>query len=398
MGHLVRSVRLIEQLARRFEVTFVSGNQVPDIVRLPPDVRLVQLPAVSMGDEGNLVAATDLEATLVERAGILRAVAGRVSPDVVVTELFPFGRHKLAGEILGLLAETAESLHVCSLRDILVSKRRNQEAFDRRAVALLNEHYDALLIHTDARMLELAPLPLGDTITTPRYVTGFVGQDLLACSEVTNEILVSAGGGRVGGPLYRAALEAHRRLYPELGIPMRVVGGPFLSEAELEELSCIAAAGSAAAEVVRAVPCLAAHIASARFTVSQCGYNTALELLGTSAPALVVPFNRGGENEQMIRARHLEALGRVMLLDEHALSVDSMEDALRALISFRPRPVAVDLRGAEQSACVIEDLCGRIPPKSEVRTTLAHDRASPPVHAIPEDNPSALRGALKVTR
>ena len=43
--------------------------------------------------------------------------------------------------------------------------------------------------------------------------------------------------------------------------------------------------------------------------VSQCGYNSALEILASGRPALFVPFARGQESEQTMRARQFADLG-----------------------------------------------------------------------------------------
>ncbi len=56
---------------------------------------------------------------------------------------------------------------------------------------------------------------------------------------------------------------------------------------------------------------------AARASISQCGYNTALDLVVSEVPALVVPYGTVTENEQRHRAQRLAALGAVLCFDEN---------------------------------------------------------------------------------
>ena len=67
-------------------------------------------------------------------------------------------------------------------------------------------------------------------------------------------------------------------------------------------------------ELVRHVPDMVAEMRSARASLSQCGYNSALDLIGAHVPALVVPYETKGENKQRARAERLSALGALQLL------------------------------------------------------------------------------------
>ena len=126
-------------------------------------------------------------------------------------------------------------------------------------------------------------------------------------------MLVSAGGGIAGEPLLRAAVEAGA-LLPDDGPPLRIVAGPFLPDDAWRGLRR-AARGRSGIELRRSVPDLRAELDTAAASVSQCGYNTALDLLASRVPALVVPFADPGEDEQTRRAMLLRALGAVRVLD-----------------------------------------------------------------------------------
>jgi predicted glycosyltransferase len=90
--------------------------------------------------------------------------------------------------------------------------------------------------------------------------------------------------------------------------------------------------------------------------VSQCGYNTALDVLRAGVPALVVPFADGGEDEQTRRAARLARLGAVRVLHPDRLDARTLAAAVVELRRFRPAPVGLDLDGARRSAALLAEL------------------------------------------
>ena len=155
-------------------------------------------------------------------------------------------------------------------------------------------------------------------------------------------IVVSAGGGRVGGPLARAAIEAQ----PIADLRMRVVAGPLMPEDEFRALP-----RRDGVEIVRSVPDLGAELQAAAGSLSQCAYNTALEILRADVPALVVPYAPPGEDEQTRRARALERRGALRVHDGGDLRA-----ALRALRDFTPAATTLGLDGARRTAELLWDL------------------------------------------
>ena len=104
------------------------------------------------------------------------------------------------------------------------------------------------------------------------------------------------------------------------------------------------------------MPSLRPVLESSSLSVSQCGYNTALDLLQAGVPALVVPFAEGREDEQRVRARRLEALGAVRVLDPDELTGARLADELMATRSFTPAPIALDLDGARATLRIVSRL------------------------------------------
>ncbi|HKP11918.1 MAG TPA: glycosyltransferase, partial [Blastocatellia bacterium] len=366
MGHLVRSMALARGLSRRFRVVFLNGGPLPKGVKLPASVEVIHLPPLGLDADGKLVS-RDRRRT-VERAQELRrkailATYRDLRPQAVLIELFPFGRKKFAGELMPMLeaardASPARPIVACSLRDILVGRRDDQQKHDERAVQVANNYFDAIFVHADPALARLDESFHPHTkLTTPIHYTGYVSPEREprhAADDIRRRrIVVSAGGGLVGYPLLQAAIEAHALLEDD-EFEMRVIAGPFLPEAQWQTLRT-AAQGRRGIRLLRTVPDLCAEMRAAA-SLSQCGYNTALDILQSGTAALVVPFAKGSEDEQTKRAERLERLGAVRVLNPAQLSASRLADELRGLLDFKPRPHCLDLSGAQHSVRILSEL------------------------------------------
>ena len=357
LGHLMRSYALCAGLTEHFRVVLVCGGPVPSAIRPPEGVEIVALPPLGVGPDGRFGShdprlAVD-EAWAVRRRRIL-ATFRAVRPGAVLVELFPFGRAKFARELVPLLeaARASGAPAACSLRDILVSRRPDQQAHDDRARALADAHLDVVLVHSDPRFarLEESFAPATPLAVPVRY-TGFVARDPAARRAPGPHVVVSAGGGRVGEPLLAAAAAAQSAV----GVPMRLIAGPLLPEAAWQRLRA-AVAGRPGIELLRSVPDLGAELRGAAGSVSQAGYNTALEVLRSGVPALLVPYATPEEDEQLRRARRLERLGAVRVLDPADAEPAALAREIERLPAFMPRPAAVDLDGAARTAEILHEL------------------------------------------
>jgi predicted glycosyltransferase len=170
--------------------------------------------------------------------------------------------------------------------------------------------------------------------------------------------VVSAGGGRVGEPLLRCALEAQPEIRARTGLVLRLVAGPFLPEDAFRSLQA-AASGRDGVVLERQVDDLCAVLAGATASLSQGGYNTTLDVLRAGVPALVVPFAEGREDEQRRRARRLQALGALRVLEPEELDPPALAAAVVELVAFRPSQLRLDLDGARRSVAAIEGLLTR---------------------------------------
>ena len=376
MGHLVRSLALAAGLGERFRVVFLNGGPLPVGMKIPDGVEIVNLPPLGLAPDGQLVS-RDRRRT-VERAQYLRRriileTYQQLRPQVVFVELFPFGRKKFTGELLPLLeaardARPFRSLVCCSLRDILVGKKSHQQKHDERAVELANSYFDAIMVHSDPTFARLEDSLLSYTaLRASLYYTGFVQADrkpfIKAVPKRRRQILVSAGGGLVGETLFRTAVEAYSLLRQTHDVGMKIIAGPFLPEEAWQSLRA-ASHGQHGLSLKRFVPDLCAEMRNSIASISQGGYNTTLDILRSGVPALIVPFADGAEDEQLKRARRLEALGAIRLLEQQQMDATRFAEEMRQLLHFSPQRLHLDLNGVRNTTRIVESLVAARQPKT----------------------------------
>lgn len=360
IGHLVRARQLARVLARAgHQVTLASGG-MPD-GREAVGYHFVQLPPVRTEgtDFRNLLDENGETATperLAARREQLAALARELSPDIVVTEHFPFGRRQLAGEFLALIAAAKaanpRALVLSSIRDVLVAPQRPDrlaEAAERIATL-----FDAVLVHGDPQVLPLeASWPVTPEITGKLVYTGYLAE-LPALpgtpAESSGMILVSGGGSAAALPLFDAALAA-ARLLPQRSFHLLI--GRSVAEADFVALRQSAPDN---ARVEWARPDFPALLAGCALSISQAGYNTVLDLLQAGRPALLVPFDAGNETEQALRAAALARAGlaRIATVAEGPQALAAAIEA--ALAQGAPPTAKVDLDGANGTVAAIAKL------------------------------------------
>ena len=368
MGHLIRSFSLARSLSQHFHVIFLNGGPLPQNIEPPEQITIIDLPPLGMSNDKQLLSRhhvyTVSEAKAIRRQRILQTLH-QSQADVVLIELFPFGRKKFAFELLPLLkAIHKQKIHpqvVCSVRDILVNDRKDQQRHDDRARWLVDRYFDAVLVHADPQFARLEEsFKPRKALAKPVYYTGFVTPDKPPRYGRNDfaPLVVSVGGGLVGMPLLQTAIAAHQLLWPKIQLPFTLVAGPFLPEAEWQRLQAMATA-LPSITLYRSVPDLTRLIAEARASLSQCGYNTAMDLILTGTPALVVPFTEGREDEQLNRALRLQQLGLVHLLMQQQLTPERLAEKIYELLTFQPSNTdsfAID--GAQQTASLINEFTG----------------------------------------
>ena len=360
-GHLARALTLARAyLAAGHEIRVASGG-IPASHLQDATVPLVQLPPLrsdgvdfsTLLDESGAVADADLHA---RRRQMLTDLVATWRPDVIITELFPFGRRTLSGEFLGLLDATralAKRPLICaSVRDILAPPSKPAKA--ARTEEIVSHFYDAVLVHADPDTITLdRSWPVSPTLAPYLRYTGFVAAPPAEPHPEgagTGEVLVSAGGGSVGAPLFDAALKAAR----SSALHWRLLVGGRSAEEDTAELNRQAPPNLRAEPANPAFRSMLYHAAA---SVSMCGYNTALDILQAGTPAVFVPFDSGGETEQGLRAAALARLDGIATLRTAELSADRLLSALDNVMTAPRRPRQTrGLHGAEETVRITREL------------------------------------------
>lgn len=362
MGHLVRSLALADSLSSDFQITLLNGGRLPKKLKIPSGIKIVNLPPLGFDDDGQLVsrdARRTVERAQKARQKIILERYRTLKPDVVLIELFPFGRNKFTNELLPLIEEAQKrSKIICSVRDILVNTRKDQLRHDKRAIKIAELFFNAILVHSDEAFARFEDSLQEDLkINIPVYYTGFVSPDPLPSSKTFKKnsnqknILVSAGGGLVGEDLFQTAVKAHRILSSHLKVKTTIVGGPFVPKPVWRSLQK-SAENDEHIHFKRFVPDLREQMRRADVSVSQCGYNTALDILSTKVPALVVPFgNSEGENEQTVRAKRLEENGLLRVCGNP--TADELARKTEDTFDFQPKRLDLNIDGGKNSSRVI---------------------------------------------
>ena len=362
-GHLSRALTLGRAFADAgHDVTVASGG-MPAPQLNTDGVSLLALPPLrSDGTDFTRLLTADGDiadaAYLNSRAIALTEAVRRVNPDVLITELYPFGRRSLADEFLALLS-TARSLPyrpvvLSSVRDILAPPSKPAKAV--RTEEIIERFYDGVLVHSDPEITPLdASWPVTDNLAERLFYTGFVAPPAPGPHEQgegANEILVSAGGGSVGQPIFRAAIEAAQKM------PNRrwrlLVGGQD-AEDRIAELRHMTNGENVLLEPVR--PDFRQMLPLAAASVSMCGYNTAMDLLQCATPAVLIPFDDGKEVEQTLRAKSLARLPAVDVLPSAKLTGEALAQAVDRVLHQGPRkPLDGGFDGARKSVEIATSL------------------------------------------
>lgn len=342
-GHLARALELAKAFrVAGHEVRLVSGGFPVRHLDFA-GVELVQLPPLKSDgtdfrellDENGDIAG---EPYLRERIAMIEGCLVTFRPDIVITELFPFGRRALRGEFNALI-DLARGLHrppvvLSSVRDILAPPSKPDRI--AQTTGLISNFYDAVLVHADPEIVTLdQSWPVTPEIAEKLAYTGYVAPPRTsspATRDGIGEILVSTGGGAVGTAVFQTAMQA-AAIMPER--KWRLLVGGMDGAERITRLRDRYPGSPAVLEPAR--PDFRQMLGKAHASVSLCGYNTALDVLGSNVPAVFVPFDEGGETEQRIRAKSLAQQNGIVHLPADDLTPRALCHQIERVVADPPR-------------------------------------------------------------
>lgn len=361
IGHLKRTAVLTRAFQRAgMKVTIVSGGQEVPGLNIG-DAKLIQLPPVRAADKYFKVLIDEqdreIDQTFInQRRDILLQIFKREGPDIILTELFPFGRRQLRAELTALLDEAinrhVRPLIISSVRDILVDPPKPERV--QEMLVRIEKYYDRVLVHGDPNLI-----PFGETFRHADQITDRVAYSGYVVDVPqkkingpgTGEVIVSAGGGAVSEELFRAAMAA--RIQTSLSDrTWRILAGNSLPQKVFAQLKRDAPEGFV---IERARPDFTTMVANCILSISQGGYNTVMEVLAARTRGVIVPYAGGLETEQTLRTRLLQNRNGIRNLPEKALNSRTLANAVEDALSA-PAPDATGLKtdGADTSARLIK--------------------------------------------
>ncbi|WP_169566914.1 glycosyltransferase family protein [Sneathiella limimaris] len=360
IGHLRRTATLARNLVRAgFDVTVVSGGH-PINIDLE-GAEIVQLPATRATDlffkqlvdeDGNAIDDSWREM----RAAKLLGIYHRVTPDILITELFPFGRRQMRFEILPLLeaakSEMKPPLILSSVRDILVAQTkpgRNDEMLD-----LVRRYFDKVLVHGDPNLISLdRTFPHTEAIKDRIFYTGYVvdrtGVKGGPEAPGYDEVIVSSGGGAVGHNLLKAAILAKPKTLLS-NKTWRCMVGVTVEEELFQELKEMAGPGVI---IERARKDFTTLLMNCALSISQGGYNTVMEVLHAKCRAVIVPYAGGLETEQTLRAELLAAKGVLQIAEEDGLTPEKLAEKVDLAYDGPPASAEIDVSGTDTTVALL---------------------------------------------
>lgn len=353
-GHLHRAARLARALdAAGFEVTLASGG-LPVAGIDTGGARLLQLPPARAADASfsTLVDAggAPLDAAWhAARSAMLLDLFEQSQPDALIVEMFPLGRRQFAFELLPLLeaawTRARRPLIATSVRDIVFPSRKAGRTAE--ALARLRSRFDHVLVHGDPAFLPLTKsYPAAARIESKLVYTGYVSPVAgsgIAGPDGRDEIIVSAGGGAVGGALMRAALLARGHSKLAGSRVWRLLSGALAEDGMLRQLRDQAGDGVIVEPARPDFPVLLHNCAC---SVSQAGYNSVVEIIQAGARAVLAPFADANEQEQTLRAATLADAGRAIVVAEDRLTPESLASAVDSALMNPVPALGIDLNGA----------------------------------------------------
>ena len=362
IGHLRRAFLICNALEQnKFQVDLVTGG-MPVSGPLHPDVRIHQLTPIRSldGHFDKLVDEYDNpidERWKNNRREHLLTLFDELSPDALITETYPFGRRMMRFELLPLLKAARQHPRsptiVSSIRDILQPKSkatRNEEICH-----YIDKYYDKIIIHGDERLATLADtFPLATRVAHKVFYSGYISESARKYTRTVdgeNEVVVSGGGGVASLPLLKCAISA-KPLSVMSQRTWRLLAGPNIDQSSFDRLQKIAGRGII---VERNRTDFISILNNCAVSVSQAGYNTAVDILKTGARSVMVPFADAGEVEQSLRASLLQNHDHIVVLAQSELTPESLAAAIDRAVKMPGGSIDLKMDGAEISAQLLRE-------------------------------------------
>jgi predicted glycosyltransferase len=363
MGHLIRSVEIVRGLIPDFQICFINGGEVIEEFEFPREIEVINIPAIKTDSEFTELTPVDDNLTMSEletiRTKILLDTCDRFQPDVLIIELFPFGRRRFSFELIPLMekAKAMGTKIVSSVRDIVVTKQ-NQQRHEEKVCRLINKYFDMLLIHGDPNFVKLnLSFSRVNDLTCPVHYTGYVVQPLPQSQPIANKplILVSVGGGRFGHDLLECVAHTAPILKDKIPHHLQVFTGAFSPDEVLVKLQQITK-NLDNITIERYTPNFLNYMQQADLSIGMSGYNTTMNILSTGVKAMMMAFQGNNDKEQETRLKKLDNLGRVKMIQPEDLQPEKFAEQIISYLQQDKTELSLNLAGVNNTAQYIKQL------------------------------------------
>jgi predicted glycosyltransferase len=358
LGHVRRNLVIADALIARnpsASVILATSAEHADSLGVPDGVDLVRLPSVRKVANGRYtprrlrIPAADMTDI---RAGIMDAAVASYRPDVLLVDKQPLGAgDELRTALVRLRMEGGRA--VLGLRDVLDDPAGVRAEWTPTRTSVVLEHYGRILVYGRESVFDTLrrsglPAELGARTRYCGYVTAQPIGDGTAARTIRSFrsgarsrpiVLGTTGGGEDGQRVLEAFVEA------AAGAPWDAIAvtGPQLDAAAARAFRHRAAAAGVAVRTF--VPELAGWFGVVDAVVCMGGYNTLAEALVRGAPTVCVP-RTAPRREQLIRARALEDLDLLGVVELDSVCVQVLREAIDSALTRSRRTIA---RAAESA-------------------------------------------------
>jgi len=372
LGHTVRCATLGQALLDDIPGSAVLGitGASKGLELLPQEMDFVKIPSYLAFDDVEGIHTTPiLSITKAEfqslRENLIATVVKDFHPHVFIVDYHPQGKK---GELVPMLINSPDTKKVLGLRGILgTPAETNDEFFNPRMAAFIQEYFSAIHVYVDQRVLRLEeyyriPASLRNMLTYTGYVTRPIvatkteARALLNVDPHARLIVVSFGGGQGTERLWRPILHGLSKMQHHFDLAY-FAAGPYL-EADAYESLRVQVSEYANWRWTRLLDPMPLWIKASDLFIGSGGYNSLAEVIATGANALIVPRHLN-DNEQELHTARLTDLNILRVASLGRIVGEGISDLLEASLA---EPYSSDQRikiatdGALQNAKLIAKL------------------------------------------
>lgn len=366
IGHFVRVVELSRGLCEHFEVYLINGGEPVPNYNISAEINYIQIPAIYSVEKQQKLMPVDqnlnLKQCLSMRSTIIKKLVCKVKPDLLITEHFPFGP-LFETEAISLITQVKkndpQSKIVSSVRDVILTKEGS--ARDSHTCSLINKWYDLIIVHGDPNIVPFkSSFPMVEKIQIPLCYTGYIVQSIRQRKSQSKWpiLLVSVGGGRMGGELLDAVLKAHQTIARQWQHQLVLFVGAFQKNSQ--RLHEYVNQKNLHNVKIHQFDREAYHriLAEASAVICMGGYNSLLEAIAIGKPVLI--YNRlfyGNNQEQHLRMVRFQQVGLVRIINSDELDQEKLADLiLESLKRFRDMRFNIKIDGVHETLKILKKI------------------------------------------